>query len=753
MIRIRLATFALLFLAGTLWAEEPDLCAATSTASDVQFVLGVKDGRASFQEGEVIPLALSFVSSTPNRYWIHSSIGAEYCLEPEVPDPLEAHFNYRVISGGGIFSWPQLSEKPTNAEATLNNRHRLGVGHYKLYAVNSDVWHPAGPGEPSGANQTDDGHVHERIRSNTIEFEVRPATTSWQHEQALGAVEVLSGTPKPDDAKHAAEILRFLDTRESVRELAKALAAPSENSFTGDELSSGLYESSYPQIALESIHKEIAASGQAVNGQLLETLIELEEDGEHAEPASQGDGARSDALQSFWKQQFDRRNSFTKAAIDEVVAALPGKTGLARAVTLNTVLTSGGNDPSLIQNLKPLLVASWKDLPSSAQEDLLSYRWKSIGGPEMLPILRSILAQSPNSSHTITAQMRDAALRHIYELDPNEGRSLIARELQDPLSRPSFANIRLLGPEEIASSVPQAVERIGHNAGRQVDFELLDRYAGPEMLATIQTAFEANFEHPACEQQTKMLRYFLRVAPDYGVQQVRMAFSARKDRWCYRQLLQGIGDQIPQAQQVAIEALDDDVPEVQLDAALALGQWGTPAAKDALFARLERLHREWSGRVDELRTAFELSGPGSDAKSLEQNLVGAIGRGNGWLCTTGELARLDGLAMSASEKQQVAYMQKSLADRPITIEPMWYSNGDVTFSTQQASNLTEDQLMTRFGMYPSGTVFLWNPGQAMQIPGGMTEALQEAEFQRIRTAVGERGAKLEKAASDPAVLR
>jgi hypothetical protein len=273
------------------------------------------------------------------------------------------------------------------------------------------------------------------------------------------------------------------------------------------------------------------------------------------------------------------------------------------------------------------------------------------------------------------------------------------------------------------------------------------------MLATIQTAFEANFEHPACEQQTKMLRYFLRVAPDYGVQQVRMAFSARKDRWCYRQLLQGIGDQIPQAQQVAIEALDDDVPEVQLDAALALGQWGTPAAKDALFARLERLHREWSGRVDELRTAFELSGPGSDAKSLEQNLVGAIGRGNGWLCTTGELARLDGLAMSASEKQQVAYMQKSLADRPITIEPMWYSNGDVTFSTQQASNLTEDQLMTRFGMYPSGTVFLWNPGQAMQIPGGMTEALQEAEFQRIRTAVGERGAKLEKAASDPAVLR
>ena len=84
---------------------------------------------------------------------------------------------------------------------------------------------------------------------------------------------------------------------------------------------------------------------------------------------------------------------------------------------------------------------------------------------------------------------------------------------------------------------------------------------------------------------------------------------------------------------------------------------------------------------------------------------------------------------------------------------MWDSNGDVTFSMQQANNLTEEQLKTRFGMYPPGTVFIWNPGQALLIPGGMTESLQDAEFDRIRAVAGERGAKLEKAASDPAALR
>jgi hypothetical protein len=239
-------------------------------------------------------------------------------------------------------------------------------------------------------------------------------------------------------------------------------------------------------------------------------------------------------------------------------------------VTLNTVLTSRDNDPSLIQSLKPLLVASWKDLPLSSQEDLLLYRWKVIEGPEMLPILHSILAQSPSSFRVATPRMRNAALRDIYEMDSAEGRSFTLRELQDPHAEPSFANVRFLGSEEISRSVPQAVERISHRLGRQVDFEMLDRYAGPEVLATVQTAFEASFESPACDEQAKMLRYFLRVSPVYGVQQVRAAFGVRKDRWCYRQLLQTIGDQIPQVQELAIEALDDEVPDVRLDAALSL---------------------------------------------------------------------------------------------------------------------------------------------------------------------------------------
>src|ERR1019366_7350283 len=107
--------------------------------------------------------------------------------------------------------------------------------------------------------------------------------------------------------------------------------------------------------------------------------------------------------------------------------------------------------------------------------------------------------------------------------------------------------------------------------------------------------FEEHLGQWACDPQSRMLRYFLRVAPDYGAQQVRASLSARKGTGCYRFLLQELGDRLPAAQQSAIEALDDPDPEVVQDAAIALGRWGTADAEAPLWARLERLHREWAG--------------------------------------------------------------------------------------------------------------------------------------------------------------
>jgi hypothetical protein len=105
----------------------------------------------------------------------------------------------------------------------------------------------------------------------------------------------------------------------------------------------------------------------------------------------------------------------------------------------------------------------------------------------------------------------------------------------------------------------------------------------------------------ACKPQTAMLRYFLRLEPEFGVKAVEASLAARKVTGCYHFLLQELGDALPKVEPLVINALNDTDLEVANDAALALGHWGTASAEAALWARLKRFHQEWQGREGELR--------------------------------------------------------------------------------------------------------------------------------------------------------
>src|ERR1035438_2306798 len=59
----------LFLLAIPSFAAEPDLCAASSSTADVKLSLALKDGQSIFQQGEIIPLNLTFNSTAKGRYW------------------------------------------------------------------------------------------------------------------------------------------------------------------------------------------------------------------------------------------------------------------------------------------------------------------------------------------------------------------------------------------------------------------------------------------------------------------------------------------------------------------------------------------------------------------------------------------------------------------------------------------------------------------------------------------------------------
>jgi len=65
----RVGSIALLLVGTAAFGSPPDPCSLTSSVADAGVTIAIPDGRTSFQEGEIIPLALSFTSTAEKRYW------------------------------------------------------------------------------------------------------------------------------------------------------------------------------------------------------------------------------------------------------------------------------------------------------------------------------------------------------------------------------------------------------------------------------------------------------------------------------------------------------------------------------------------------------------------------------------------------------------------------------------------------------------------------------------------------------------
>ena len=727
----------LLLVASPCAAAPVDLCASAPATADVKLALAISGGRSSFQQGEIIPLRLKFTSAV-KRYWADvrnydrsGRLSSEvYCLEPDAPDPLESYFRVGAFMGGGLGSTRQLGESPFEAEAELNEWRSPGPGHYRLYVVSHRVYRP-----PDSGEKTQWGRIDVPVRSNVLEFDVQPAAPAWQAEQLQSAIRGL-GSSSRDEAKHAARVLRFLNTEGSTKALAQHFWRGEQTPAVWD-LKLGLFGSPYPKLAIENLRQEISDPDHAITQDFLWTLVRLEINNDPAwkPPANRQDQKQARA---FWGAYWAHDRELTGETIQLAIAALPAKTPAARALTIDGVIEARMNDAALARQLRPALIAAWKDLPADARDTLIQYRWQLIGGPEMLPILRQIVDAPAPPPRTMAAMTRDAALKHIFELDPELGRSLILRDVDSKNAQPGMDLIRLLSPEQIQKITAPAVERLAHNAARELDFGLVDAYGAAASLESIKPGFEAHLGEWACDPQTHMLRYFLRVAPAYGVKKVDASIQARKSTGCYKFQLQGLADALPTAQSVAITALNDPDAEVAQDAVLALGRWGTPGAEPALWARMRAFNAEWKSKENGLRSTPDYRDPASRALALQQNLVLAICAATNWACAPEELSALEALVLTEHQKMQVEGWMKLLEQKPYQIQAFWFPADRVTFTVLQYQTLTEEQLPQKLAQFPRGARFAYR----QSAPENLTQKEKEL-IDRMRSTSQEHGMTIE----------
>jgi hypothetical protein len=741
---LRAAAIALLLVGTAAFGSPPDPCSLTSTATDAKVTIAIPAGQTSFREGEIIPLTLSFTSTAHKRYWAENRnydrsgrLSLEtYCVEPTARDPLADYFSTGAFISGGLGGDQQLSEKPFTASAELNEWRQPGPGHYRLYVVSHRVWRPPDSGEP-----TPYGRVLVTLRSNTIEFDVMKADPDWLAGQLQEATADYQNTTGGQQME-AARRLRFLNTKESAETLARLFWGLNDQPGGGD-LMLGLLGSPYRAEAITVMQREISDPDHPITQNFLYALTKLQIEADPAWAPPTFNPARRGAWQEYWGKRRGHERELMRAAVSATAAALPLKTGRARALTVQTLAES----PDLLSSatasqMRQQLIAVWDDLPEKTKLELIQYRWPLIAGPEMLPILEQFVSGPAAPYMTDASMARDAALKHIFELDPDEGRSLILRDLRDPKAHPSLSLVKLLSADELRPIVRQAVERIGKHDAPDLDYHLLELFGDKSALSVAERVFNDHTGQWACDPQDAMLRYFLRLDPEFGVSAVEASLAARKTTGCYRMLLQDLGKALPKAQQVAINALDDKDLEVANDAALALGRWGTPKAESALWARLKRFHKEWQGREGELRSTPDYSSAIARAAAFESTLVGSIATGTNWICGPEKFERLRALA-SPRQQIRISEWSKEWERGEASIIPDWFPEDQLSFGVLQYSNLDEEQFRAKLSQMPAAMKLyfqIWKPGQ-ISPPVSMEK--QEAEFQALRDYAAQFGVTIE----------
>ncbi|PYP91307.1 MAG: hypothetical protein DMG65_08005 [Candidatus Angelobacter sp. Gp1-AA117] len=706
-LRLTLMLFALIFSAKEIWAEDTACSGSVSSPADVSLQLSLQDGQTTFREGETITLKLSYSSTAKGKYEMSTRnydrsgpMGEEsFCLTPSGRDPLADYFSFGMFDGGGLSGIHDLDETPFTMTLELNEWASLSPGTYHLYIENGRVTEVVShKTSRSGTSRT------VRLQSNSVDFQVIAADSQWQSEQLAAALKRLDSTPE-DEAKHAARVLRFLNSEDAAREMAQRFSGANEQPRSW-EFMFGLLGSRHRALVIQELKAAISAPQHPITVNFLRTLalLEIYSNPEYHLPY---DPAKKDE----WQKKMSARNKTLEALMkqhqDELESVIATKTGEARAISLKTILvdsvTPGATDkPPLRQQL----VASWDALPMAMRNELLGFRWELVGGPEFLPVLRHIVSSPPATDYSRDRIDRGIALRRIYELSPAEGRDFILKEIARERTDVTIAVLGLLPEKELPEIEQPVLARLRSGNHSDVDYQLVDRYATVQALAEVRSIYEKSAGKWACAPQSALLRYFLRVDRDYGVAEVAEALNLRKTTGCYQTELSELREfvSLPQVEKIAIAALNDPSVHVVTSAAAALASYGSAKAEAALRKRLEQLHKEWKSPVEKPEGTSPAFAALNEQIMLESALVQALTNGQAWLYGPDKLQQLKKLVSSNEQQQidQIIYFWQK--DNTMVLSLSWFPNLDqLQYTVGYMNGNGMKHLKQKLSQLPAGT--------------------------------------------------
>jgi hypothetical protein len=706
--------------------------ASSKNPLGLSFTIRFANARREFRQGEIIRLEMGFSSSLPKKYemsvqtWDRSGRLRldEFYLDPAdgFSDPMYDHFNSGLgLMGGGGGGVNALDEKPQLITYDLNEWFRFDrPGKYRLYVASPRV----------SLIKRDDQTGRVILTSNAVEFEIMPADRAWQEKELKRVIQALDAKDRNADRRSSCRALRFLGSTAAVEEMVRRYGDSDDG--CAFEYYAGLIGSPHRDFVIEKMESRLAMPDQPVsNGwlDLLARLVAISRRSEWEQPVSSDERQQRD----YWQ----RRMSFYEQAkakyAERLARAIPHKTGRTRAISVKTLFGLNWSKWEL-----PEAASIFNDLSPSNQRDLLACCWKRIASPAMLPTLQRIYEEASEKNYDI-GELDDLALRRIYELAPEEGRRLIITEMRRPAPRVGRQTLTILPDEMIPELDSIFVDNFEKNDNPDIHSVLIERYGSPTIFSRVMALLDERVGNMDCYYQSRLLAYCLRVDASGSVGLIRRAVTARgkENTRCYPNVFRSVVEfhTSPELEKLAIEFLDDADPEVVVDAATMLGQYGSDGAEEALWRRFEKWHREWNGREEELKVDFHYDNPIRYQTGIEQALRTALSDSPAWLADLKKLERLRSLCVTRNEREQVDQVIQGLnGEIPIRFSPAedeWGSAYVAHYNLRSLSTLKK-----KLAQFPKGSVFKWEPFNE-----GYLDEEKGKLFRELESFLGERGGR------------
>jgi hypothetical protein len=538
--RFRFTLAVLLLICTASFAQD-----ASTALTDVSFRIRTKNDQAVFQMGEVIPLELSFTSFSPGKYQLNMAnydrsgrMNFErFEVSPQAnwKDPIAVYYSsIGGYIGGGIFGTVDLSQSPATVALQLNEWVRFDApGQYDI-RVSSNRVNGDRPGRSAG-----------NVVSNVLHVTIIPARPEWQASTLRSALSSIDAVPQtfgqllptvPGSTLTAAvKTLRYLGTPEAAREMARRIRG---NAWDWDFMF-GVIGSPAVSDGVAEMERLFRDPAFPVTGLFITTLSVSAVESRNR-PVS-----------------LSERNSIEARYREELMGFAVTKTGDALAVTLHTIFEDAAMHSRELaadqsRDLSSRLASVFELLPVTEQADLLDYRWSAVDKQAMLPIIPRIALRPPDSRlSAIEAQawtrVSGLAFKRWQELSPDDARPSVIEEILRPEPRFGSEFLGMLKDETLPSVEVTLAEHLT-SSKNNLDASyrlssLIERYATRSVESRILALLDPMLGKGACELQSNLLAYVVRVDPEAARPRLEKALASSGQGFsgCYRRLFTDVG--------------------------------------------------------------------------------------------------------------------------------------------------------------------------------------------------------------------